>query len=133
MTRQISSRATSKNASGETPFQLTAATMLSIIERIFVFLLFAYFAFRMVSAPPDKVGMLAILLLVSESLTVILVLFQRRLNARSNRFGDWVLGFAGASLPLLVVAEGPGAMLPQPVCAVIMVIGLRANLGEDHP
>ena len=102
--------------------------MLTVVERVLVFLLFAYFAFRMISAPPDKVGLLAILLLVSESLSVILILFQRNTNARSNRFGDWVLGFAGASLPLLIVAQGPGALLPQRISFVIMVTGLFVQI-----
>ena len=128
MPSRVSTRATSKSLTGHAPFQFTTATMLTVVERVLVFLLFAYFAFRMISAPPDKVGLLAILLLVSESLSVILILFQRNTNARSNRFGDWVLGFAGASLPLLIVAQGPGALLPQRISFVIMVTGLFVQI-----
>jgi protein-S-isoprenylcysteine O-methyltransferase Ste14 len=98
--------------------------MLGIVERVVVSLLFAYFAFRMLSAPPAKVGILNILLLVSESLSVILILFQRKLTAYSDRFSDWILAFAGASLPLLVTAEGPGPLLPQHICGAMMLIGL---------
>ena len=123
MTSRDSSRLTPKND----PFQFTTEAMLSIVERVFVFLFFIYFAYRMVSAPPD-VGLLAILLLVSESLAVILILIQRNPNARSNKFGDWMLGLVGASLPLFVIAQGPGALLSQRICFVIMVVGLFVQI-----
>ena len=128
MTRQVSSRATPKNAHKSAWSRLITGNMLGIFERVVILLLFSYFAYRMLSAPPAKVGILTILLVISESLSVILILFQRKLNAYSDKPGDWLLGFAGASLSLLVVAEGPPALLSQQICGGIMLVGLFVQI-----
>jgi protein-S-isoprenylcysteine O-methyltransferase Ste14 len=124
----VSSHSASKKPYAQAWSNLTTASVLGILERIAISLMFAYFAFRMLSEPPEKVGFLTIFLVVSESLSVILVLFQRKLNAYSDRLGDWFLGFAGASLPLLAVAQGPAALLSQPICGGIMLLGLFVQI-----
>ena len=106
----------------------TNVMVLDNFERAVVSLLFAYFAFHMLTATTAKHGLLTILLVASESIPVVFTLSRRKLNAQSDKTIDWLLGLVGASLPLLVFPTDADSILPRQLCGVIMLTGLYTQI-----
>jgi protein-S-isoprenylcysteine O-methyltransferase Ste14 len=99
--------------------------VLDLAERILIALLYGYFAARMLAAFWANGNILTLVLLVSESLPVIFMVGRLRASALSGNPIDWLLGTAGASLPLLASLRGAeSAVVPLQLCAGIMLAGL---------
>jgi protein-S-isoprenylcysteine O-methyltransferase Ste14 len=97
--------------------------VLDVAERTLITLLFGYFAFRMVASA--KFNILTLVLMVSESLPVIFIVSRLQTRALSDSPIDWLLGTAGASLPLLASGQAAQSVLvPLQLCAVIMLTGI---------
>jgi protein-S-isoprenylcysteine O-methyltransferase Ste14 len=108
--------------------KLSRVMLLDIVERGVVMLVFARFAFVMLSAPPGTGGILRLILVLSESLPVFLILIRRQSKARSDKPADWLLGLMGTLLPLLAVPVATGALVPAGLCVAIMLIGLYLQI-----
>jgi protein-S-isoprenylcysteine O-methyltransferase Ste14 len=106
------------------PSKATQSIALDTFERVVVVVLFGRFVFKMLHAPAGGVAFVILLLLLSEILPVIFILSRRRSEAVSRKFSDWLLGLSGAILPLLVTPTGPTSLVPQGICALIMLAGL---------
>ena len=91
-------------------------------------LVFVRFAFVMLTPASGTVGILRIILLVSESLPVFLILTRRPSKARSDKPIDWLLGLMGTILPLLAVPIAAGALVPAGLSGAIMLVGLYAQI-----
>jgi len=99
--------------------------VLDVAERTLITLLFGYFAFRMVAGSSAKFNILTLVLIVSESLPVIFIVSRIQPRALSDNPIDWLLGTAGASLPLLASGQAAQSVLvPLQLCAVIMLTGI---------
>jgi protein-S-isoprenylcysteine O-methyltransferase Ste14 len=107
--------------------KLSRAKLLGIFERVVVLVVFSHFAFVMLAAF-GKVGVLSLLLLVSESLPVFLVLFRRDANALSDQPVDWLLALMGTTLPLLAVPVATITLVPTWLSGSIMLIGLCVQI-----
>jgi protein-S-isoprenylcysteine O-methyltransferase Ste14 len=108
--------------------KLTRLKLLDFFERAVVTLVFVRFAFIMLTPVPGTVGILRILLLLSESLPVFLILTRRPSKARSDKPIDWLLGLTGTILPLLAVPIAAGALVPAGLSGAIMLVGLYAQI-----
>jgi len=108
--------------------KLSRLMLLDIVERAVVMLVFARFAFVMLSAPSGTGSLLRLILLVSESLPVFLILTRREPKARSDKTVDWLLGLLGTILPLLAVPVAAGALVPVGLCGAAMLIGLYVQI-----
>jgi protein-S-isoprenylcysteine O-methyltransferase Ste14 len=84
------------------------------VERFVLVGLLGVLAYRLIPDLADKP--VNLVYLVSETMVIIMVTFRRTANEISHRSADWVIGFAGTFLPLMVVrSDGPvlpyGSML----------------------
>ena len=107
---------------------LSRLKLLDFFERAVVMLVFVRFAFVMLTPVSGTVGILRVMLLVSESLPVFLILTRRSSKARSDKPIDWLLGLTGTILPLLAVPIAAGALVPAGLCGAIMLVGLYVQI-----
>jgi protein-S-isoprenylcysteine O-methyltransferase Ste14 len=107
----------------EAPRTWTALPDADAVEKIVLATAFAFFAQRMLQGYLATRSPIDLLYLVNEACLLIFVLARRRTDAISRRTGDWLLGFAGTLLPLLLVpATGP-ALLPAGWLSALMLTG----------
>jgi protein-S-isoprenylcysteine O-methyltransferase Ste14 len=103
------------------------AKVLGTLERVVVSVVFCRFAFVMLAAY-EKVGVLSLILLVSEGLPVVLTLTRREANTLSDHPSDWLLALVGTTLPLLAVPVATITLVPAWLSGAIMLIGLYVQI-----
>lgn len=103
--------------------KLTLPRILDGAERIAVVVLYALLVHRFVGDLGHKPG--NILLMVSEGLIVVMVLFRRGTGDITLRPADWLTGVLGTALPMLVQPTGGG----WSGGAVLMAAGLVISFG----
>jgi protein-S-isoprenylcysteine O-methyltransferase Ste14 len=97
--------------------------VLDGVERVAVVILYALLLHRFWSHLGDKPG--NIVLLVSEGLIAVMVLFRRGTGDITLRPIDWFTGVLGTALPMLVHPTGGG----WSGGAVLMLVGLLISFG----
>jgi protein-S-isoprenylcysteine O-methyltransferase Ste14 len=102
---------------------LTKAVILDFGERIAVMLMFLNFASRLLAELLISINIASVLLLISEIFPVVLIICRRQTNTYSDRPVDWLLGFYGACIPLLIEQSEAGVTISQTACVLIMTIG----------
>lgn len=95
-------------------------------ERFVLVVLLGLLAYRLVPDLADKP--VNLLYLVSETMVILMVTFRRTANAISRRSADWVIGFAGTLLPLMV-ARTAGA--PIPYGGTLLFLGFCIAVGAQ--
>jgi protein-S-isoprenylcysteine O-methyltransferase Ste14 len=76
-------------------------------ERVALVVLLGFLAYRLAPHVADKPANLAYL--ISETIVILMIACRRSAHAISHRPADWVIGFAGTFLPLMVVrSHGAG-------------------------
>ena len=97
------------------------------VERVVLIGMLAFLAYRLIPHHPIKPANLVYL--ASETLLIIMVTFRRTANEISRRSADWVIGFGGTLLPLMVV-RSDDAVLAQGTILLLLgfVIAVSAQL-----
>lgn len=117
---------------------------LDLAERAVVLFLFVIFAVRMlprlvqliqaqVTYPElvlavAEINAQALLLVISEILSVVLILARRRSPSLSSHPFDWALCFTAVSLPLLVTPAPAGTLVPAQAATALMLAGLAFQI-----
>ena len=103
---------------------------IDLFERTVLLILFGAFAIRMTASFELTTNVAVPLLLASEVLPILLIVFRQWNNKHVmsiNPF-DWLLAFAGANAPLLAVSVGPGELIPQAICSLVILTGLLVQI-----
>jgi len=103
---------------------------LDLVERTVLLALFGVFALRMTASFELTTDVAVPLLLASEVLPILLIVFRRWSSSHAmsvNPF-DWLLAFVGSNAPLLSVAGTPGDLIPQQVCSLVILAGLLIQI-----
>lgn len=124
--------------------RITRDLVLDLIERLVVLALFVLFAARLLPRLVQLVQLQwqhpelvlavagtnaqALLLVISESLSVALILARRRSSTQSTHPFDWALCFAAVTLPLLVVPAPSGGSISEIVATAMMLAGLAVQI-----
>jgi protein-S-isoprenylcysteine O-methyltransferase Ste14 len=98
--------------------------VLDIVERSAYVAIFARFAFLTIQNLLAMPTIETFLMLVSETLPCVMILFRKPSQALSNRPTDWFFGFAGSIAPLLIKPAAVAPLLPQAICLVFILGGL---------
>ena len=93
-------------------------------ERLIILAMFGWLTMRLVWAYAAGGSSANLILLLSEGLVVLLVLFRRKTTQISNRPRDWFLAFAATSCPLAVLPGDGHALLPLGCGVALMLLGL---------
>ena len=94
------------------------------VERFVLVGLLGLLAYRLVPHVADKPANLVYL--VSETMVILMVTFRRSANEISRRSADWVIGFAGTLLPLIVV-RSDGAVLADGSMLLLLGFGVAVS------
>jgi protein-S-isoprenylcysteine O-methyltransferase Ste14 len=94
------------------------------VERFVLVGLLGLLAYRLVPHLADKP--VNLVYLASETMVIIMVTFRRTANEISRRSADWVIGFAGTLLPLMVV-RSDGAVLPYGGILLLLGFGIAVS------
>lgn len=106
----------------------TKIIVTDLFERAFVLGLFVYFLSNMLGKGSGSILIITILLIFSETLPLVLIWSRGPSATMSQRPSDWLLGFAGATAPLLVIAPQTAPLLPLPICIGLMIAGLSIQV-----
>jgi protein-S-isoprenylcysteine O-methyltransferase Ste14 len=103
---------------------------LDLLEKIGLGALLAFAAARFIPATITDGNLLNLVLLASESLVVLLIIFRRSTHWISRRPADWAAAILGTSLPLLTIPAGAsgGGLVPLGVSGALMLFGLCLHL-----
>ncbi len=101
---------------------------LDTIERFVVAIGFFVLAWRYVPVILATGSIISILLLASESMVVVFVLFRRNTQQISRRPGDWFVGLLGTTAPLFAIPYSGTALVPVGIVWVLMVAGFGLQL-----
>ena len=94
------------------------------VERFVLVGLLGLLAFRLVPDLADKP--VNLVYLVSETMVIVMVTFRRTANEISRMASDWVIGFVGTLLPLMVV-QSDGAILEYG--SMLLLLGFVVTVG----
>ena len=94
------------------------------VERFVLVGLLGLLAYRLVPHLADQP--VNLVYLVSETMVIIMVTFRRTANEISRRSADWVIGFVGTLLPLMVV-QSDGAALPYGSMLLLLGFGIAVG------
>jgi protein-S-isoprenylcysteine O-methyltransferase Ste14 len=96
-------------------------------ERLALVVLLGFLAYRLAPHAAAKPANLAYL--ISETIVIIMIACRRSANAISHRPADWVIGFAGTFLPLMVVrSNGAGVAYASVLLLLGFGIAVSAQL-----
>ena len=97
---------------------------LDIVERGFLFGLYAIFAWRFLHEAARTDNLILLLVFVSETLPAVLMVIRRFTKATSLSPVDWILAFAGSAAPLLAVPGRLSPIVPLQFCAALILFGI---------
>src|SRR5262245_41818097 len=96
-------------------------------ERFALVVLLGFLAYRLVPHAAAKPANLAYL--ISETIVILMIACRRSANAISHKPADWVIGFAGTFLPLMVVrSNGAGVAYASLLLLLGFGIAVSAQL-----
>jgi protein-S-isoprenylcysteine O-methyltransferase Ste14 len=100
---------------------------LDLFEQVTVALLYGWLFIRLCPDDFSGLGWFPLLLLVSEGIVVVFLVFRRRTENISIRFRDWLIAFAGTFFALLVVRGGDARFAESG--AILIVAGILLHVG----
>ena len=100
---------------------------LDLFEQIVVTALYLWFITRLWPGSFSDMSLYVLLLIISESVVVVLLLFRKPTETISIRPFDWLVAFCGSFLPL-VVSSGGEPLMPR-LGTVLLFWGLMIHVG----
>ncbi len=120
------------NRQPERQLQITApraalsrsSILLDMCERVFVMTMLGSFIYRMLLHYSLTANIADVLLVISESLTVVFIMLRKPSATLSRRPTDWILALSGSATPLLVAPSSVHPIALPAIIFAIMVVGL---------
>lgn len=97
---------------------------MDIAERAVISATFAYFAYRALGSYFQTPSIISLLLLVSEAMPFLFILFRLPSKSLSNSPRDWVLGIAGSIAPLMIAPAALNPLIAEGACFALIVLGM---------
>lgn len=110
--------------------ELTRPMALDIVERAVIAVLFSTFAYRMMTVPEVQPSIATFLLIASEVLPALFILFRRHSAVHSDKVIDWCLAFVGTNVALLSLPAQPGTIISQELCSAILLVGFYVQVAS---
>jgi protein-S-isoprenylcysteine O-methyltransferase Ste14 len=115
--------AAARRKGGRSPFRISPAIALDLLEMGVVLALYLSLVIRLFSSVGERWQVTNLLLLPSEGLVVVFLLLRRRTEQISMRWQEWLLALSATVAPMLV-QPGVGMSLVSPFwCAILLLIG----------
>lgn len=101
---------------------------LDIVERVIYVVVFARFAVWTIQYLLLTPSIETFLMLISEVLPCVLILFRKPSKALSTRPVDWLFALAGSIAPLLIKPAEVAPVLPPAICLLIIIGGIFTQI-----
>ena len=98
--------------------------LLDLFERTLIIVMFANFAWQMLSAYEERPNIGMLLVVISEVITIVMIVVRRFTITLSQQPLDWLLAVAGCCTPLIAIPAVEHSPELAQVGAGIMLIGL---------
>lgn len=96
---------------------------IDLLEKVVLITAFSFFALRMIEAYAATRTLVNLLFLLNEACLVVFIVLRRKTQTISRRKSDWLVGFGGTFLPLLLLPASGAPVLPMAACTVLMLAG----------
>jgi protein-S-isoprenylcysteine O-methyltransferase Ste14 len=98
-------------------------------ERILFVVLYVFFAVRIIRGYLADGQAVQLLYLLDQFIVLLFLIFRRRTDLITTRPADWIAGFVGSCMPLLIGAIAPEtALVPQILAAFLIIFGMVLHL-----
>lgn len=104
------------------------SAVLDMTERLVVLGLYGYLFVRFLQSFLETYNPVVLLLLTSECLVVVFVVFRRSARDISLKPRDWLLALGGTTAPLFVQAGGGLVLVPPTAAACLMLAGILLQI-----
>jgi protein-S-isoprenylcysteine O-methyltransferase Ste14 len=98
--------------------------LLDLFERMIIIAMFAHFAWQMLSAYEERPNIGMLLVVISEVITIVMIVVRRFTITLSQQPLDWLLAVAGCCTPLIAIPAVERSPELAQIGAGIMLIGL---------
>jgi protein-S-isoprenylcysteine O-methyltransferase Ste14 len=98
--------------------------LLDLFERTIIIAMFAHFAWQMLSAYEERPNIGMLLVVISEVITIVMIVVRRFTITLSQQPLDWLLAVAGCCTPLIAIPAVERSPELAQIGAGIMLIGL---------
>ena len=98
--------------------------LLDLFERTLIVAMFAHFAWQMLSAYEERPNIGMLLVVISEVITIVMIVVRRFTTRLSQQPLDWLLAVAGCCTPLIAIPAAERSPELAQIGAGIMLIGL---------
>src|SRR6185312_9046332 len=98
--------------------------LLDLFERTLIIVMFANFAWQMLSAYEERPNIGMLLVVISEVITIVMIVVRRFTTSLSQQPLDWLLAVAGCCTPLIAIPGVEHSPELAQIGAGIMLIGL---------
>jgi protein-S-isoprenylcysteine O-methyltransferase Ste14 len=98
------------------------------VERLLLLALYAWLVARLVDGYRHDGRLTNLLLLPSEGLVVVFMLFRRRAGEISRHPGEWLLAIAATCAPMLVASGVGHALVPPIAAATVLLMGILVQV-----
>lgn len=103
--------------------------VLDRFEKYALILVFSILAYRMILSYASTGNLSALIYLFDQSLVLLFIIIRRNTDTITLRYDEWIVGFGGTLLPLLIAPAATGSALVSPTISVsIMLVGLCLHL-----
>jgi protein-S-isoprenylcysteine O-methyltransferase Ste14 len=102
--------------------------ILDLSERILIVAMFAHFAWQMLSAYEERPNIGMLLVVVSEVITIVMIVVRRFTASLSQEPLDWLLAIAGCCTPLIAIPAAERSPEIAQIGAGIMLLGLCVQI-----
>ena len=98
--------------------------VLDLAERGLTVTLFVGFSWGFLNRAAHTFNLALVLIVISETLPVAMILARRFSKVTTQNPSDWVIAFAGTSLPLLATPAVAFPIVPAAVCGSLIFFGI---------
>lgn len=110
-----------------TPLSFKMAA-LDICERAFVGVLYAHFVWIMMSRSVGIMSGVTPLIVAAETIPFVFILLRAPSDSLSRHPTDWLFGFLGTAIPLLITLGDVHPLVPIPVSFFLIVMGTYTQI-----
>lgn len=102
--------------------------VIDVAERVLVTLLFLNLCVRFYSVHVEDFSIIYLLIVVSELLVVVFIVYRKMSADISMRVQDWAVAGLGTCLPLTAIAQEPFPVVSPFACLCVMLFGICLQL-----
>lgn len=104
------------------------SALLDVTEKVTLLTVFLFFMVRMITDTMHHGSAINYIYLIDQLIIICFLIFRRGARQITNRVFDWLVGFLGTFLPLLIVPIEKTGFISTALVSAIMIFGIFLHL-----